>query len=260
MVMIRTIRVLAVMAALAVVCEASATAALDLMPLQRARMREMSQTTRRRTSDIRGNIADRRTQLRDLYGQYKLDLNRAHSLNRDINQQQLFLLNANLDSQSAIRAILGSDQFAGFTGLMHRPVGRRRPDDEAHGDVQMRFGGREADLLGLTDIQRANLKRLRQKDDQRPLPSVGTIRAKREELEALYEGYNLDIVKARAIIRDLNAAQMQLLDARLQFQIELRQALTEDQFNRLREMIAEREKQHQMKKRTQHPGQEPHPR
>ena len=104
----------------------------------------------------------------------------------------------------------------------------------------MPFGPKEFGPLSMSQPQQENMKRLWRKSRERPTVAIGAIKTKSADLETLYQNYDLDGQKARAAIRDLNAAQMQLLDARLRLQVELRQSLTEDQFNRLRDAMEQR--------------------
>lgn len=217
---------------------------LSLAPAQKAQLQQLSQTTRRQTEAARRALADSRLQLARVYGEYKLDADRARALNREINDHELRLLNLNLDSQLGIRSILNADQFADFSKLMRRPRHKPFAGGMMERDRWEHFGPRDTEPLGLSDQQRADMKRLWQSGKGGPVAAVRTIKAKSDELETLYRSYDLNERQARAIIKDLNAAQMQLLDSRLQVQQQLRQILTEDQFNRLRDAMAARRIRH----------------
>ena len=205
-------------------------------------MRELSQIARRQTEVIRKNLMDRRSQLMRVYGEYNLSAEKARSLNREINDLQSRLLDVNLDSQLVVRRILDREQFANFAQLMRRQGAGRDPDDEIEGGKEIPFGPKRGGGLGPPRPRHGDTERIRQRIKQPPWAAVQTIRAKRAALEALYQYYDLDEQKARAIVRDLNNAQMQLLETRLHLQIELRHNLTEDQFNRLRDRMADKMK------------------
>jgi Spy/CpxP family protein refolding chaperone len=233
---------------------ASAASGLDLSADQKARMKDLMQSTRQQTQTLRQTLEDRRHQLMRVYGEYSLKTDKARSINRDINDFQLRLLNANLDSQSGIRGILRREQFGQFNELVRHPRGRHGPGEMLEDGKGMPFGPGEIKPLGMSQPQQGNMKRLWRKSQERPTAAIETIKAKSTELETLYHNYDLDGQKARTVIRDLNGAQKQLLDARLRLQVELRQSLTEEQFNRLRDAMEQRMRNWRMRHGGPRPG------
>jgi len=233
---------------------ASAAPDLGLAPEQKARMKDLMQSTRQQTETLRQTLDDRRGQLMRVYGEYSLKTDKARSLNRDINDFQLRLLNANLDSQLGIRGILNREQFTQFNELVRRPRGRHGPGEMLEDEKGMPFGPKEFGPLSMSQPQKENMKRLWRKSRERPNAAIEAIKTKSADLETLYHNYDLDGQKARSVIRDLNTAQMQLLDARLRLQVEMRHSLTEDQFNRLRDAMEQRMKNWRMQRGEPHHG------
>ena len=248
--MYRTLRISVAITLLVLVAGAFASAepGLDLSADQKARMKDLMQSTRQQTQTLRQTLGDRRGQLMRVYGEYGLKTDKARSLTREINSLELRLLNANLDSQSGIRSILNREQFGQFGELMHRPRGKHGPGEMLERGEMIPFGPREVEPLGLSRPQQEDMKRLWHKSRGRPTAAIESIKAKIGDLETLYRSYDLDEAKARAVIRDLNGAQMRLLDARLQLQVELRKSLTEEQFNHLRDAMEQRAKDWRMRR------------
>jgi len=221
---------------------ANAFAQLGISPAQKEKLRDLMETARRDSMASRIKLMEKHRQLSRIYAEYNLNIPAAKALNREINEIQLRLLNINLDSQIGIRRILNRDQFEKFGKMMHHPKPRRGLGGVIEDGRHFNINPKELDPLGLTDPQRQSLKRLWNKKGDSPLAAGRKIREKSEELEALYGGYDLDSRRASSLIREVNAAQMELLESRLQLQADLRQILTEDQFNQMKESFAEKMK------------------
>ncbi len=220
-----------------------------ISPDQREQLRKLMENSRRENLTARLSLMEKHKQLARLYGEYNLKVADAKALNKDINEIQLKLLQINLESQTGIRRILNREQFEKFGQSLRRPKPNRRFGEDFDHEKGLNVHPGDLEPLGLTDQQRQSLKRLWERRGDSPLVAARKIREKSAELQSLYENYDLDSRKAAVLVREINNAQMELLESKLRTQTELRRILTEEQFNRMKESISEK-----TKKRFEKPG------
>lgn len=101
-------------------------------------------------------------------------------------------------------------------------------------------GDQDYQTLGLSADQKSRVDALH-KSFGRQMRVLGqTLRTRRQALETVYQQFDLDTAKARALNGQINDTQRAMLDQHLRLQVELRKILTEDQFNRLQSSVRKR--------------------
>lgn len=93
------------------------------------------------------------------------------------------------------------------------------------------------DQLGLTPLQRRQLRELRQGQRLEQTSLNRQIPALRRELAELYRAYPLDEPRANLLIQQIGQLELQRLRLQLQNQVALRRILTPDQFARFSQMM-----------------------
>jgi len=209
---------------------------LGLTPGQRAKLRELLRANRMESERARRALGQERTRLFATYDDYQLNVSRARQSIVKMNRLRLDLLNASLHRQIALRTVLTADQFAQMKRIMrHGPFDRERlgkGPGPGHG-----FGPRRPPQLDLRSDQRDAVEKFWKSHDK----NVGeTGRAMAHDLAAinrLYENHRLDERAAKRLISSVNQAQAREAHLRLDWQVEMRKILSEDQFRTLTQHI-----------------------
>lgn len=103
--------------------------------------------------------------------------------------------------------------------------------------------------LGLSEQQTARLTALQSRIEAQDRQLQRQLKDRREELEALYRGYDLDERHSRRVRQEIRDVQEQLLQLHDGFQVELRQIMSRSQFERLQQGLHERESRERRRER-----------
>ena len=89
--------------------------------------------------------------------------------------------------------------------------------------------------LGLTEEQYKRVREVRQQMFQRIRNLEASLRERRRAQEVVFADYTMDTEKAKRLNTQINDIQKDLLETHLRLQLQLRQILTAEQFNRLQQ-------------------------
>lgn len=108
-----------------------------------------------------------------------------------------------------------------------------------------RFGVSDAEKekarqrIGITREQQQQLEALLEETGKQTRAVFEQLREKHEQLQAVYEAYEIDKNKERALMRDISRLRYRLLQIHSEHEAKVRQVLTKEQHERLRALMKE---------------------
>lgn len=205
---------------------------------QKDQLKAIAANTRGRTGRERDALRRARMELLQAYSSYDINERKARIASERVSAAQLNLLNIHLDNEVALHNVFNADQFQEFRNLMKR----RMRDPE----MLVLSPPEDAVLDRLPDRRMLNALGIDEEDQKRLKPNPQGLKAIRDlsrdtnQLLDLYSDYTLDSAAARKLIDTIHQEQISLLAAQHQRQKAIRQVLSEDQFQKLREEITKR--------------------
>jgi len=127
---------------------------------------------------------------------------------------------------STLALALGASMVRPSTAQGPGPQGWRPPFDEQQ-------------VLQLDPQQKAKFTAFENESRDKKKKLISQVRDLRHQLWTAYQSYNLDIKHVKALNRDLNRVQQDLLKLHFDEQVQLRKILTAEQFARLQAAIKE---------------------
>jgi len=209
---------------------------LGLTPEQKAKLKMLLRGNRDEAHKAQQALMEERMRLFATYDDYQLNASRARQTMAKMNRLQLDLLNASLGREIALRRVLTADQF----GRMKRnmgpdPFGRQRWGGPR--GMEPREGGRRLPQLGLSPDQQGAVEEFWKSHDKRVRESGRAMERDLVAVKRLYENYRLDEGAAKRLISNVNKAQAHERQLRLDWQVEMRKILSQDQFRALTQHI-----------------------
>lgn len=232
-------RITVVLVAAVAVCALLASrAAAEVSDRQREQLKSLAADTRQKTERARAELRNARAELYSAYQVYELDERRAKAAIERINSAQLQLLKIHLENQLEIRQVLDSSQFREMMSRAHNPRGMAWPSiDDSIAD---RIPDRQMiEDLGLgTEQKRRALALIGPSSERTRL--LEKLRRDTRQMMEIYSRYDLDSTAADRIIESIHSSQIELTEQNHKRQQQLREVLTQRQFERLQKAIAER--------------------
>jgi Spy/CpxP family protein refolding chaperone len=203
---------------------------LNLTPDQRDKLRKHMGDTGAKVAAIRSDMRDARMDMYRQLQNYQVDQRRLQESIRRINALQIKMLNAHLESQMRLRDILTKDQFQSLTQAIGGRGASRDGSGFFFGDQGM---GGDVKRLGLSPDQQEKIKKLWDASRSTMSALRDKLKFDSRNLEKLYLDYDLDPKVAKQRIDKLGDTELQVLKATVARQLQLRNILTEDQFQEL---------------------------
>lgn len=220
-----------------------ATAVLEQLNLsadQQAKLRDFIRTSKQGTQSDRKAIMAERQRLMSLYCSYDLNVPQAQKSMTKINRLQLDLLNRRLDRRLRIRSVLTPDQFVRFRKIMDKtPRSGNRIEEELPRNMSQRRG--PLPKLNLSADQQQKIQNMWQSqraEQQRVLQSMSQ---DLQTMEQLFAKYHVNEPAVRRLIVNINKDQIQVLQLRLNRQVQLRKIINQQQFQALAQHIKQNE-------------------
>jgi len=221
----------------------AAMARIDATPQQRQQLKTIAMQTRDTTRQKRDALRHARAELFKVYGDYNLDAHKAKVAIENIGKVQLDLLNLHLDNQIAIRNILNEDQFGQFVEMMrsniHRGPGFHAFCMQEESPADMAPSKQLLDDIGVSQDQ---IRRIKGQlgSGQKKKVVLDKLRHDSAQLLDTYSKYNLDKAAAKKLIDNVHNYQVELSAVNFKRQQVIRSVLTQDQFQKLQQKLAER--------------------
>ena len=205
---------------------------------QRDQLKALASNTRDRTGRERDAMRRARMELFEIYSKYDIDERKARAARDKVSAAQLSLLNIHLDNEIALRNVFNADQFRSFGDLMKKRF--HNPEMLVLSAPEDALLDRLPDKAMLTDlgIEKDDQKRL--KPNPQGTKAIRDLGRDTDLLLDLYSSYTLDSAAARKLIDGIHQEQIALLTAQDHRQKDIRDVLSEDQFQKLKQEIMKR--------------------
>jgi len=204
---------------------------INLTREQRQKLQRHIKDNQSKTTKVTREIVQVRMELFGQLREYKVDEKRLKDSMEKINALQVKLHNIGLENQLKLREILTKEQFT----QLGEAVSRKGVSQESiYGWPP---GGIEADSnlkrLNLSSEQQEKIRKLFERSRTTMKSISRELRANAQNLHKLYLNYDLDTKQAKAQIEKLAENQREAIKATITRQIELRNILTQQQFEKL---------------------------
>lgn len=209
---------------------------------QKDQLKALASNTRDRTGRERDELRRARMELFEVYFKYDIDEHKAKIARDRVSAAQLSLLNIHLDNEIALRNVFNADQFQSFRNIMKKRVHNPEmlvlsPPEDA---VLDRLPDKK--MLAALGIGKDDQKRLKPKPQS--VKAIQDVGRDSNQLLDLYSSYTLDSTAARKLIDSIHQEQAAMLMAQHRRQKDIREVLTADQFETLRQEIVKRVTEH----------------
>ena len=201
--------------------------ALDQLGLthgQKEKLIGTLRSNRMEAQQVRRALMEEREQFRVRCDQYQLDAARAREIMTKVNRLQLAMLKVSLDRQLRLRSVLNPDQLAQLNRIEGAEQGRG-------------LHGKAGPQLGLSADQRDAIGKLWKSQSKGMDEAHRSMSTDLAAIDRAYNGYRLDERAARHLISRINQAQLRHMQVRLEWQIEMRKILSEEQFRTLTQHV-----------------------
>lgn len=236
---VRYLMIWAVVAAVLIGVAAGAYAGQGLSPGQKDKLKALAADTRDRTERARDDLRRARMDLADVFSSYQLDLRKAKAVQDRVSKAQMDLLKAHLDNQIQIRQVLNAEQFEQFNEMLSR----RMPGGQMGGFHHIEPGPDwfpDGRILRDMDLTPDQMKRLRSVKEPERRKVFEKLENDSRQMIQMYQRYDLDANAARKLVESIHSTQQDLAALNLKSQQALRAVLTQAQFEKYRDTMAEK--------------------
>lgn len=207
---------------------------LGISDSSKNQLKALAADTRTRTMKERETMRRARYDLMQVYSNYTIDERKAKSAQARISAAQLNLLNIHLDNEIALRSALNAEQFQQFRKMLSRHAGDGRMLVVAPPEEDILDKLPDKPMLDALGVSAQNQRALRPSNPK----LISDLRDLSKQAVSLYGNYSLNEANCRKLISSIHGKQSELISLQHRRQHTIRQALNEDQFQKLQRELA----------------------